>query len=422
MIRNELLQAFQSIRQQTEELCRPLFVEDYVIQGMADVSPPKWHLAHTTWFFETFILTTLNTYKLFHSSFNYRFNSYYQTIGAPFLRAERGLLSRPTTEVIYAYREYVDNCIKSLINDISEDEYAVIENLITWGIQHEQQHQELLLMDIKYNFSKDPDFPVYQNGAQNSNDSSSMNKMFEVAGGICEIGHFGSGFCFDNELPRHQQILAPYFIASQLVTNGDYLQFIADKGYDDPRLWLADGWDWLNQTRNTAPLYWQNLDNQWHIFTLQGLQTLNLHEPVSHISYYEADAYARWKGCRLPTEAEWEYFVTTNNLSPQHGTFLETKIYHPQANFMNQEFPSQFFGDLWEWTASPYIAYPGYKPMDGSLGEYNGKFMNNQLVLRGGSCVTPQNHVRASYRNFFQPDKRWQFSGIRLAANLDGDF
>ncbi|WED44231.1 ergothioneine biosynthesis protein EgtB [Legionella cardiaca] len=425
MVKEELAQRFKDVRQKTEELCQPLFTEDYVIQSMPDVSPPKWHLAHTTWFFETFILSPyLNSYKTFHPSFNYKFNSYYQTIGQPYLRPERGLLSRPTVKIIYDYRQYINDHILSLLERLPESELSTIKMLLSWGLQHEQQHQELLLMDIKHNFSRDPDFPCYQIVSRPKEEKINkeiIKTMMEVAGDIVEIGYDGTDFCFDNELPRHKKILEPFKIASQLVTNGEYLEFIMDNGYHDPRWWLADGWDWLQQHHCEAPLYWQKIDNEWHIFTLGGLKQLHLAEPVSHVSYYEADAYAKWRGCRLPTEDEWEHFVTKTGLSPEQGNFLESGLYHPQACVYQKNNPSQFFGDLWEWTASPYTPYPGYKAMDGSLGEYNGKFMSNQLVLRGGCCVTPQNHIRASYRNFFQPEKRWQFSGIRLAANLKGE-
>ncbi|ASQ45835.1 ergothioneine biosynthesis protein EgtB [Legionella clemsonensis] len=422
MNREQLACRFQTVRQKTVKLCQPLFIEDYVIQSMSDVSPPKWHLAHTTWFFETFILQPmLKSYKIFAPSFNYRFNSYYQSINKPYPRAERGLLSRPTTEMVYAYRDYVNDAILSFIEQLTEDELGTFTNLLNWGLQHEQQHQELLLMDIKYNFSRDPDFPSYQtiSTAKDKNPLKGNPKMIEVPGGIVEIGYQGSDFCFDNELPSHQKILNPYLICSHLVTVGEYLEFMEAKGYDDPQWWLSDGWDWVCQQTAKTPLYWHHINNEWYIFTLNGLNLLDLAEPVSHISYYEADAYARWRGYRLPSEEEWEYFVASHPISPQQGNFLESGFYHPQP--AHCEDAGQFFGDLWEWTASPYIPYPGYKPMTGALGEYNGKFMANQLVLRGGCCVTPQSHIRASYRNFFQPEKRWQFSGLRLAANLKGE-
>ncbi|KTD22322.1 methyltransferase [Legionella lansingensis] len=422
MLKEELIRRFQQVRKKTEEICQPLFTEDYVIQSMPDVSPPKWHLAHTTWFFETFVLSPyLLTYNVFDASFSYRFNSYYQTIAKPYLRSERGLLSRPTTKVVYAYRDYVNSHILSLLDEISENKFNQIQNLITWGLQHEQQHQELLLMDIKYNFSRDPDFPSYQEEKLSPHYDTSPNTKpsIEVAGGLIEIGHAGRHFCFDNEIPRHQKFLRPYLIAPQLVTNREYLEFIEDNGYVQARWWLADGWDWIVGQKWFAPLYWQKIDSKWHIFTLHGLKALSLAEPVSHISYYEADAYAKWRGYRLPTEEEWEHYVSINAISPHEGNFLETGIYHPQADTSGgNNVPKQFFGDLWEWTASPYSPYPGYKTPEGSLGEYNGKFMNNQVVLRGGCCATPQDHIRASYRNFFQPEKRWQFSGIRLAAYL----
>ncbi|MDI9819511.1 ergothioneine biosynthesis protein EgtB [Legionella sp. W10-070] len=422
MIREELSRCFQSIREQTEKLCQPLFTEDYVIQSMCDVSPPKWHLAHTTWFFENFILVPkLKTYQLFNSSFHYLFNSYYQSLGKPYVRARRGLLSRPTTEVIYAYRTHVNHAVLALIDQLTEAELDDIQLLIIWGLQHEQQHQELLLMDIKHNFSIDPDFPSYKPHTISNNQkiNSVMSKpVIGVNGGIIDIGYAGMDFCFDNEIPRHKKILVPYLIAPQLVTNGDYLEFINDGGYNEPRWWLADGWEHALEQGWQAPLYWYNFDGEWYIFTLSGLQKLNPAEPVSHVSYYEADAYAKWRGFRLPTEEEWEHVAITHALSIDKGNFLESGLLHPKIlTSANKIKPEQFFGDVWEWTASNYSPYPGYRIIEGPLGEYNGKFMSNQIVLRGGSCVTPMTHIRVSYRNFFQPEKRWQFSGIRLAAN-----
>jgi ergothioneine biosynthesis protein EgtB len=418
MNKEELGSHFQQVRQQTEALCQPLVTEDYVIQSIADVSPPKWHLAHTTWFFETFILARLlEGYKQVDSSFCYLFNSYYQGIGNPFPREKRGLLSRPTVETVVHYRKQVNEAILSLLEKTQEDKLEELASLLTLGLHHEQQHQELLLMDIKHNFSINPDFPCYKKDKEEKKQETAAQLSFiETPGGLVETGYPESLFCFDNELPLHKNFLRPFLMASRLVTNGEYLAFINEGGYKDPQWWLSDGWDCVSRYQWQAPLYWHNIDNEWSVFTLKGLKQLDYNEPVSHLSYYEADAYARWCGARLPTEIEWEHFVRFHNLSKENANLLGRGLFHPcEAQCKENSKPQQFFGDLWEWTASPYIAYPGYKPLSGKLGEYNGKFMANQMVLRGGSCATPNSHIRTSYRNFFQPDKRWQFSGIRLA-------
>ena len=407
---------FQSKRRKTVELCSSLEIEDFVIQSIADVSPPKWHLAHTTWFFETFILMVgVPKYKPFDPTFHHLFNSYYQQISDPYPRVRRGLLSRPTVETVFEYRHHVDLQIIELINSESDTSFPWLASTIQLGLQHEQQHQELLLMDIKHNFSIHPDFPAYSQPKGNMH-SMPLNALafVDIDGGLIEVGHRGNTFCFDNELPRHQQYISPYKMANRLVTNGEFLEFIEATGYQQPKYWFSDGWDTIITKHWCAPLYWHQLEkNHWYIFTLSGLQKLNLDEPVSHVSYYEADAYARWRGARLPTESEWEHFVCHQH-EPIDGNFLETGIYHPHAPFQNKSC-HQFFGDVWEWTASPYVPYQGYQPLLGVLGEYNGKFMCNQIVLRGGCCVTPQTHIRDTYRNFYAPDKRWQFGGIRLA-------
>ncbi|PJE16913.1 ergothioneine biosynthesis protein EgtB [Legionella sp.] len=413
-----LIGAYKTVRQQTERLCQPLATEDYVIQSIEDVSPPKWHLAHCSWFFETFILSHyLKSYKPFHPSFHHLFNSYYQGIGNPYPRAKRGLLSRPTVEEIYAYRKYIDKHMQDLLSEIAEAQFDAINTLLTLGLHHEQQHQELLLMDVKHNFSYDPNFPLYQAAVQDATSAVSSKLTFmDVEGGLVEIGHRGMDFCFDNELPNHKKFLIPYAIASRLTTNEEYLEFIEAGGYKEPCWWLADGWDCVLKNNWQAPLYWHNQNNEWHVFSLHGLTPLSPAEPVSHISFYEADAYARWRGARLASEEEWEHFVVTSGIAPRNDNFMENGLYHPQpASTQHSLQAQQFFGDLWEWTASPYTPYPGFRPLKGALGEYNGKFMTNQMVLRGGSCATPKSHIRASYRNFFQPEKRWQFSGIRLA-------
>ncbi len=397
-MKEDLFHNFQNVRHSSELLCSYLKPEDYGIQGMEDVSPPKWHLAHTTWFFETFILKNyLSDYNEFHPSFHYLFNSYYQGVGRPFPRAMRGLISRPLIQEIYDYRDYVNVHVLKLLNDCTYQKNYELQSVITLGLEHEQQHQELLLMDIKYNFSLHPDFPTYYNPKNQILGIDGTLGFIDAPGGLTQIGYSGKDFSFDNEKPNHQIILNPFAIASRLVTNKEYLEFILDGGYSTPVLWLSDGWDWVLRNKITNPLYWYSFDGQWQEFTLTGLKSINLMEPVSHVSFFEADAFARWKGCRLPTEAEWEYFVEYSDLDPSKGNFIEDMIFHPRPAMPNKtQLADQFFGDLWEWTSSTYSPYPGYKPLQGSLGEYNGKFMNNQRVLRGGSCVTPSKHIRKS--------------------------
>ncbi len=424
-VKEELIQNYQNLRARSEELCAPLLIEDYVIQSIPDVSPPKWHLAHTSWFFENFILKdVLPHYQFFNSTFHYLFNSYYYGMGKFYPRHKRGLLARPSTELIYSYRHYIDEQMLDLMINTAEINVEKITNLIILGLEHEQQHQELLLMDIKYNFYIDPSFPSYQSNLSapkvESFARSASIPLIEVTGGTVDIGYSEQGFCFDNELPCHKKIIKPYLIAPHLVTNQDYLEFINDGGYREPRWWLSDGWDYCHQAGWQSPLYWIKGLHSWEQFTLNGLSPLVLSEPVCHLSYYEAQAYANWRGHRLPLEEEWEHFVRLSAFSPSHGNFMENRFFHPQSPITSKRsHPIQFFGDLWEWTSSAYLPYPGYQPFEGKLGEYNGKFMNNQIILKGGSCTTPRAHIRASYRNFFQPEKRWQFSGLRLAANLE---
>lgn len=404
-----LIREFQAIRKQTETLCKPLNIEDFGIQSMEDVSPPKWHLAHTTWFFEQFILSHQKNYQRFDTTFEYLFNSYYHSIGNPFPRAKRGLLARPCVEKIYQYRTYVDEHLIHCLENANEETCK----MITLGLHHEQQHQELLLMDIKHNFSMDPFLPTYKKRSLLKNTIPPSYQFVVVKGDTIKIGYQGDAFCFDNELSAHDYILPAYQIGLRLVTNGEYLTFIEAGGYQQPQWWLADGWDCVIKNKWQHPLYWHEIDKKWHIFTLSGLEELNLHEPITHLSYYEADAYARFRQCRLPTEAEWEHVA--RDVSMHKANLMEDGYLHPIAT--EEESISQLYGDVWEWTSSPYIAYPGYKLTAGALGEYNGKFMSNQMVLRGGSCITPRSHIRASYRNFFQPEKRWQFAGLRLACD-----
>lgn len=390
----------------------PLKIEDYVVQASPDVSPMKWHLAHTTWFFERFVLTPFSpAYRLFHPGFDHLFNSYYETVGKPFPRSERGWLSRPTVKEIWGYRQYVEEHVEKLLLDNSTPLYSVWPT-IEIGIHHEQQHQELMLTDLKYNFYVNPLKPVYRECASRQA-RPNTNNSFEwetFDGGLVEIGHDGQGFAFDNEGPRHKLWLEPYRLASRPVTNGEFLAFMEDGGYHEVSYWLSDGWTTVRREGWRAPLYWEQIDGEWYYFTLSGMRAVDEREPVTHISFYEADAYARWAEKRLPTEAEWENAFASCKIK---GNFADTRYYHPCADETGGV--ESVYGDVWEWTASPYVPYPGNTPLEGALGEYNAKFMANQMVLRGGSCVTPASHIRPTYRNFFQPDKRWQFSGLRLA-------
>lgn len=402
------------VRQRTESLCSPLEIEDYCIQASDFVSPPKWHLAHTTWFFETFILLPfVSNYKVFHSAFAHLFNSYYETAGTFFPRPQRGMLSRPTVAEVYRYRQHVDNALLYLLGNLPQQAAHDILTRMELGIEHEIQHQELLLMDVKYNFFINPLHPIYQQCSKSASTFPLAMTWHDFAGGIVEIGDNDVGFCYDNERPKHTTLLHDFLLASRLVTNQEYLNFIADGGYQRADLWLSDGWQTLNTHGWKAPLYWIGADHQWQQFTLSGMQPLNSHEPVAHLSYYEADAYARWADKRLPTEAEWEYAATS---LPITGNFIESGLLHPQA--AQQAGLTQMYGDVWEWTQSAYSPYPGFRPLPGTLGEYNGKFMCDQIVLRGGCCATPQDHIRASYRNFYRAADRWMFSGLRLAEDI----
>lgn len=414
-----LIQNYQLVRLKTEQLCQPLTIEDYVIQSIEDVSPPKWHLAHTTWFFETFILSHfLKNYRVFNPLFHALFNSYYQKLGQPYPRARRGLLARPSVKIVYEYRKYIDSLILDSIHQATEEQLIQLMPVLILGMHHEQQHQELLLMDIKHNYYTDPHYPVYQMQSTHVASYNTVMDFADIEGGVVHIGFDENSFCFDNELPRHPVIIKPYRIATRLVTNAEYQEFIMSDGYKNPVWWLADGWECIQKNNWQHPLYWFQYNKKWHVFTLHGTCELNPNEPVSHVSFYEADAYARFRGMRLPLEAEWEHYIKTKNMHTLDGNFLEKGIYHPIGlSKCNTNNSNLGLGNLWQWTASPYCPYPGYKPIMGALGEYNGKFMSNQVVLKGGSCVTPQSHIRTSYRNFFQPEKRWQFSGIRLASD-----
>ncbi len=402
---------YQNIRQVSAEICQPLAIEDYGVQSMPDVSPPKWHLAHTTWFFETFLLVPhLPGYEIFHPQFGYLFNSYYEAIGERHPRLQRGLLSRPTVADVYGYRAAIDRAMNILLSLPSIN--SELADLVQLGLHHEQQHQELLLTDIKHILGNNPLYPSYRADLPSEVSNNISIEWSSYPGGVYAIGHEGTEFAFDNESPRHAVYLQDYAIANRLVTNGEYLEFITAGGYQKPEYWLAAGWSTVQIEQWQAPLYWEEIAGQWWVMTLAGLLCLNIDEPVCHISFYEADAYARWAGKRLPTEAEWE--VAASQL-PLQGNFLESGQLHPSAATTKNR-PEQMFGDVWEWTQSAYLPYPGFQSAAGAVGEYNGKFMCNQMVLRGGSCATSHSHMRPTYRNFFPPATRWQFSGLRLAS------
>lgn len=400
---------FRQVRQRTMDLCAGLSAEDMLLQSMPDTSPGKWHLAHTTWFFEQFVLGRDPAYQSRDPAWNYLFNSYYQSVGPMHARPRRGMLSRPSLDEVRAYRHRIDDAVGVLLEREDDAELAALVEL---GLQHEQQHQELLLTDIKHAFWCNPVQPAYrapiafQVGA-----GITPLRFVEGREGIVEIGHRGEGFAFDNETPRHRVLLHPHALANRLVTNAEYLAFVREGGYREPGLWLSDGWATVQVEGWQHPIYWQ--DDLASEFTLAGVRALDPHEPVCHLSYYEAEAFARWAGGRLPTEAEWE--------SAAHGVTIEGNLqdagrYQPHVASVGEGL-LQMYGDVWEWTSSPYVSYPGFRPLPGALGEYNGKFMCGQWVLRGGSCATPRDHLRTSYRNFFPPHARWQFAGLRLGQD-----
>lgn len=414
----DLLSNYEKVRSWSIKICEPLHAEDYVIQPVLDVSPPKWHLGHTTWFFENFILVEqLEGYQAFDLKLNYFFNSYYESQGPRILRSNRGNMTRPTLETVMQYRKHVDEHMQSCLQHYQDQPLpTALANLVQIGLQHEQQHQELLVTDIKYILGNNPLFPVYKAEAASAASTTKPPKtgFTTIEEGLYEVGYEGDGFCWDNELSRHKVYLHAYQMQDRLVTNGEYLEFIEAGGYEQFEHWLSEGWEWAKALTFKAPLHWFKEEGAWFHFTMHGLQPIDPHLPVTHISYFEADAFARWKGLRLPTEFEWE--VACNQWYsdiPADGNFLEDGHFHPIAQQHDTDY--QMLGNVWEWTASSYLPYPNYPRLKGALGEYNGKFMVNQMVLRGGSCATPRSHIRPSYRNFFETDKRWQFTGIRLA-------
>lgn len=417
---SELLERFRQVRGFSEGLCATLEPEDYVVQSMPDVSPTKWHLAHTSWFFETFILKVwMPEYQPEVPEYAYLFNSYYNAAGDMHRRDLRGLISRPTVTEAYRYRRSVDAHIQELLESADDELIAQIEPVFTIGLHHEQQHQELLVTDIKHVFAQNPLYPVFRERAEKPERRAAAPFGFvDFEEAIVEIGHAGRGFSYDNEGPRHRALVPAFSLATRPVTNGEYLAFIEAGGYTRPEHWLSLGWTTVNEPASggwKAPLYWTKRDGAWWNFTLSGMRPVDQAEPVTHISHFEADAFANWSGARLPTEFEWERAARG---LPIEGNFVDHERFHPApASSAPNGKLEQMFGDVWEWTRSAYLPYPGYRAAPGALGEYNGKFMSNQMVLRGGSCATSQNHIRPTYRNFFQPEKRWQFTGIRLARD-----
>jgi len=413
---------FASVRATTEKLVAPLSAEDCVLQSMSDASPAKWNLGHTTWFFETFVLeAAIPDYQPFRPGYRVIFNSYYNTVGEQHDRPMRGMLSRPSLEEVREYRAHVDHLMGNLLsqNHLDQEQVSIVE----LGLQHEQQHQELLLTDIKHALSLNPLHPAYREDAASppmtASPAAAALTWVDFAGGEQAIGSDGKSFCYDNETPRHRRLVAPFRLASRPVTCGEFQDFMADRGYQRAELWLADGWAEIQQRGWSAPLYWLQADGHWQMQTLGGLRDVPAAEPLAHVSYYEADAYARWAGARLPEEAEWEHAATGVEVT---GNFLEDERFHPGVSPEGRDSRTsggliQLYGDVWEWTRSAYSPYPGYAPPPGAIGEYNGKFMCNQMVLKGGSCASPASHLRASYRNFFYPHMRWQFSGLRLAQD-----
>jgi ergothioneine biosynthesis protein EgtB len=414
-----LTDRYGAVRRFTEALCEPLATEDYVVQTIVDVSPTKWHLAHVTWFVETFILREhASWYEPSNPEYAYLFNSYYLQAGERHCRDQRGYISRPTVEEVYEYRRHVDRGMLRLLGEAGEAQTQTLAPLVEIGLQHEQQHQELLLTDIKHVLSVNPLRPVYRDSERAVDQTGSDLGWLHFDEGLHWIGHpqEGEGFSYDNETPRHRHFLNEFLLANRLVTNGEYLTFMSDGGYERGELWLSEGWATVRERDWSEPFYWEKRDGGWWSFTLAGMREVAASEPVCHLSYFEADAFARWAGARLPTEQEWEVAART---VPVRGNFVETGHLHPVMPLPDpDERLLQMYGDVWEWTRSQYSPYPGYEPAPGALGEYNGKFMSNQFVLRGGSCATSVTHIRPTYRNFFPADATWQFMGVRLARDV----
>ncbi len=410
--KESILKQFNKIRKFTNYLVEPLETEDFVIQPMENASPAKWHLAHTSWFFETFVLGKFQPgFESLHPQYAYFFNSYYLQTGMPFTRAKRGLLSRPTVKEVFEYRAYVNEQMEAFITKCSEEIWQEAASVIEIGNHHEQQHQELILTDLKYLLAQNPLLPVYRNANAIKSEAVAALNWISFEEGLVEIGNKGNEFTYDNEHPHHRTFVQDFELADRLITSGEYLEFMEAGGYEESPFWLDEGWSTVQKEGWKAPLYWFKRDGEWMQFTLSGARPIDLNEPVTHISYFEADAFARWKGCRLPTEQEWEYACGDIEIE---GNFVDNDHFHPTAASKKEKL-KQMYGDTWEWTMSSYSPYPNYKPLPGALGEYNGKFMANQYVLRGGSCATSKSHIRKTYRNFFHADARWQFSGIRLA-------
>lgn len=416
-LKDELQKKYERVRSFSKELCEPLETEDFVIQSMPDVSPTKWHLAHTSWFFETFVLKEVfENYKSINDNYNYLFNSYYVQVGERFFRPNRGLLSRPTVKEVFDFRNYIDEHMQKFFETAGEELISKMKVVLEIGLNHEQQHQELMLTDIKHVFAQNPLYPVYRKAKVISSNEISKINWIEFDEGVYSIGFDKDSFFFDNEKPNHKTYLNSFLFADRLTTNKEYIDFIDDNGYSRTELWLSDGFAKVEQEKWNAPLYWKKIDNKWHHFTLNGLMEVDPNEPVCHVSFYEAEAYARWANARLAIETEWE-IASTNILID--GNFVDERNYNPKPLNENNSKIKQMFGDVWEWTRSDYAPYPGYKIPNGAIGEYNGKFMSGQIVLRGGSCATSKDHIRNTYRNFFPHHSRWQFMGIRLAKDLE---
>lgn len=419
MDRQELIGKFMRVRRQTEELCRPLAIEDFVVQTIEDVSPPKWHIGHTTWFFERVVLQQyLEKYTPIDERYYYIFNSYYEAFGERVMRSLRGTLSRPTVQKVMDYRRAVTERTVQFLEKVADDKWNEVVDLIEIGINHEQQHQELFLMDIKHIYASNPLLPVYSEFGRNGVPAfRGDGRYLGFSGGVHEIGADKGGFAYDNEYPRHKVYLQDFKLACDPVSCGEFLEFINDDGYKKAGLWLSDGWSAVQENGWMAPMYWTEDKERWKVMTLNGLKPLKPEDPVCHVSYFEASAFARWAGKRLPTEAEWETALDDETKIGRDGGFMEDGVYHPVAGEKEADKLNGISGGAWEWTRSGYLPYPGYKQSHDALGEYNGKFMNNQMVLRGGSVATPRDHYHKTYRNFFQSEKRWPFTGFRLAED-----